>query len=66
MTLDLLMKIQRRTDYLNRMLQPTKAEQALDMAIERELARLTTEEGQAVIDEIRAKVGRPISEGTND
>ncbi len=57
MTLDLLMKIQRRTDYLVRILQPTKAEQALDMAIERELARLTTEEGQAVIDEIRAKWG---------
>jgi len=57
MTLDLLMKIQRRTDYLNRMLQPTKAEQELDAAIERELARLTPEEGQAVIDEIRAGWG---------
>ena len=47
MPLDLLMKIQRRTDYLNRMLQPTKAEQELDAAIERELARLTPEEGQS-------------------
>ncbi len=57
MTLDLLMKIRRRTDYLNRMLQPTRAEQELDAAIERELARLTPEEGQAVVDEVLAEWG---------
>lgn len=65
MMLDLLMKIQRRTDYLVRILQPTKAEQVLNAAIERELARLTTEEGQAVIDEIRAEWAAP-QRGTND
>ncbi len=46
--LDLLMKIQRRTDYLDRMLQPAKTNRELDAAIERELAGLTPEEGQAV------------------
>jgi hypothetical protein len=56
MTLDLLMKIQRRTDYLVRILQPTKAEQVLNAAIERALARLTPEEGQAVVD-VRAELG---------
>jgi len=65
MTLDLLMKIQRRTDYLNRMLQPTKGEQELNAAIERELARLTPEEGQAVIDEVLAEWAAP-QRGTND
>jgi len=65
MTLDLLMKIQRRTDYLVRILQPTKAEQVLNAAIERALARLTPEEGQAVIDEVLAEWAAP-QRGTND
>ncbi len=52
--LDLFNKIQRRADYLDRMLQPTKAEKTLDEKIERELARLTPEEGQSVINEFLA------------
>lgn len=55
--LDLLMKIQRRIDYLDRMLQPAKTNRELDAAIERELAGLTPEEGQAVIDEVLAEWG---------
>lgn len=52
--LDLFNKIQRRADYLDRMLQPSKAEKTLDEKIERELARLTPEEGQSVINEFLA------------